>query len=223
MRLVLCLFALTACQSVTPSGDALPPTHPRPRPVVEEPETPKEASGKQASAKDAPATDAPKPSGDDASKADAPKADAMSDAELLAIAMGVDPATVKPATVNPAGPATPATPAAGLPLPVAAPSAPAAPPVAPWTPGTRLEGSWGVRVVSIVADAQPPRAILGLPDGKEVVVEPGAFIDSEKLVVTAIGREAVQVAHVVPVGDRVRIEDRTLTPLYAPAPRTPAP
>jgi glucose/arabinose dehydrogenase len=129
--------------------------------------------------------------------------------------MGVDPATVKSAA--------PATPAAGSPLPVAAPSAPAAPPVAPWTPGTRLEGSWGVRVVSIVADAQPPRAILGLPDGKEVVVEPGAFIDSEKLVVTAIGREAVQVAHVVPVGDRVRIEDRTLTPLYAPAPRTPAP
>jgi hypothetical protein len=212
MRLVLCLLALAACQSVQPSGDALPPTHPRPRPVEEAP------------AKLEPAKDQPKAAGD--AKVDAaPTADAMSDAELLAIAMGVDPATVKPATPSaqptPAA-GTPAAAAAGLPLPVA-PAAPAAPAVAPWTPGTRLEGSWGVRVVSIVADAQPPRAILGLPDGQEVVVEPGAFIESEKLVVTAIGREAVQVAHVVPVGDRVRIEDRTLQPLYAPAPRTPSP
>lgn len=206
MRLVLCLLALTACQSVQPSGDALPPTHPRPRPVEEAPvkaPEPKEEPKAEAAGED---------------KVDgAPKADAMSDAELLAIAMGVDPATVKPAAPPAPAPGSPAA----LPLPVA-PEA-AAPVVAPWTPGTRLDGSWGVRVVSIVADAQPPRAILGLPDGKEVVVEPGAFIDSEKLVVTAIGREAVQVAHVVPMGDRVRIEDRTLQPLYAPAPRAPAP
>lgn len=208
MRLVLCLLTLTACQSVQPSGDALPPTHPRPRPVEEAP----------AKAPEPKLEPKAEPAGAEEPKVEAtPKADAMSDAELLAIAMGVDPATVKPAAPPAPAPGSPAA----LPLPVAPEVA--TPAVAPWTPGTRLEGSWGVRVVSIVADAQPPRAILGLPDGKEVVVEPGAFIDSEKLVVTAIGREAVQVAHVVPVGDRVRIEDRTLQPLYAPAPRTPAP
>ena len=39
-----------------------------------------------------------------------------------------------------------------------------------WTPGTPVLGSWGVRLVSTVTNAQPPRAILGLPSGEEVEV-----------------------------------------------------
>ena len=35
---------------------------------------------------------------------------------------------------------------------------------------------WPVRLVQTLPDTQPPRAILGLPDGRELVVSPGTLI-----------------------------------------------
>jgi hypothetical protein len=125
-----------------------------------------------------------------------PPAEAMSDEELLAAAMGIPLPPKKE----------------DAPLPVAG-----APATAPWTPAAPAP-SWGVRVVSIVADAQPPRAILGLGDGREIVVEPGTFVPEERVIVMAIGAEAVQIAHVEPAGDRSRIDTQVLTPMYRPQP-----
>jgi hypothetical protein len=88
-------------------------------------------------------------------------------------------------------------------------------PEAGWSVEVPLEGSWGVRVVAVLRDAQPPRAILGLADGSERVVEPGTLVPEAGLVVMAIGRDAVQLAEVIPKGDHVRIKSHVVEPLYA--------
>mgnify|MGYP001570922971 CR=1 FL=1 len=58
-----------------------------------------------------------------------------------------------------------------------------------------------VRLVSTVASAQPPRAIIGLPSGEEVVVSPGSVLASEGLVVMAIKEGEVELAKITPNGD----------------------
>ncbi len=74
--------------------------------------------------------------------------------------------------------------------------------------------SWGVRLVSTLPDTQPPRAVLALGSGEEVVVEPGSILPSERVVVMAVGRDAVQVAYIRPDGDHARIDTVTLQALY---------
>jgi len=83
-----------------------------------------------------------------------------------------------------------------------------------WGVDVPMEGSWGVRVVAVLTDAQPPRAILGLSDGSELVVEPGTLVPEAGLVVMAIGRDAVQLAEIIPKGDHVRVESHIVEPLY---------
>jgi hypothetical protein len=73
---------------------------------------------------------------------------------------------------------------------------------------------FGVRLVSTTTQSQPPRAILGLADGREVVVEPGTMLPDEKLIVLAIGQDAIQVAEVTPMGDRAKVESRVLQAMY---------
>jgi hypothetical protein len=209
------MILLSGCQRVEPTADVLPPSKPKPRPPAEAP------ASVEAPLPPPPAPPLPAPPPAAVPSTEAAPAAGMTDAELLAVAMGLDPAAVAkaPPGAAPSGALSPEA----LPLPGAAPAAPVAPPPAPaWTPDTPLAGTWGVRLVSIVADAQPPRAILGLPSGEEVVVEPGSFVVSEKIVVTAIGRQALQLVRVVPAGDHVRVESETLQPLYG-APRPPSP
>lgn len=89
-----------------------------------------------------------------------------------------------------------------------------APEVATWAPGTPIPGSWGVRLLNTLPEAQPPRAVLGFSDGAEVVVQPGTMIPYAGVVVLAIGRDAVQIAEITPMGDRTRIDTQTLQALY---------
>ncbi len=108
----------------------------------------------------------------------------------------------------------------------APPSAVGAPPLLPPAPvGPTLPvgpppllgvppAGWGVRLVSTVSSAQPPRAILGLPDGSEMVVQPGSFLPEARVFVLAIGHDQVQIAHVIPEGDRARVETEMLSSLY---------
>jgi len=105
------------------------------------------------------------------------------------------------------------------PPPVVAAVAPAAVAPEPWSPATPLDGSWGVRLVSTVLDAHPPRAIIGLPDGSETVVQAGTLLPEAGVVVLAIGRDLVQVAEILPQGDHARVETRTLPALYPSEPR----
>ena len=75
-------------------------------------------------------------------------------------------------------------------------------------------GGWPLRLVSTVADAQPPRAILGLPDGREVVVSPGTMVPEVGVVVMSVGRSQVEVARVMPAGDHALVSSQTLSAQY---------
>lgn len=103
-------------------------------------------------------------------------------------------------------------------------AAPAVPPVAAplWDPSVTIpEASFGIRVLAVVLDLQPPRAVIALPDGREQVVTPGAMLPAEGLVVLAIGRDAVQVAKVTPSGFYARVETDTIRALYPSQSQSP--
>ncbi len=91
-----------------------------------------------------------------------------------------------------------------------------------WDPNMPLpETSFGVRLMAVLLDVQPPRAVLGLPDGREIVVQPGALLPDHGVVVLAIGRDAVQIAHVTPQGFYAKVETETLRALYPSSTTTP--
>ena len=71
-----------------------------------------------------------------------------------------------------------------------------------------------VRLVRTLPDTQPPRAILGLPDGTEIVVSPGSMVPAHGLVVVAIGRQSAQLARVTALGDHASVDSVTLTSMY---------
>lgn len=108
-------------------------------------------------------------------------------------------------------------PAPPPPPPVVAPEpAPAAEaPVPVWDPERPLpEATFGVRVLSTLSHLQPPRAVLGLPDGAETVVQAGTILPEQHVIVMAIGRDVVQLARVVPEGYFARIETQNVTALF---------
>jgi len=78
-------------------------------------------------------------------------------------------------------------------------------------PSTMMQ--WPLRVVKTQAELSPPRAILGLPNGEEIVVRPGMQLPKEGLVIMGIGKTAVIVAKVIPQGDHAKIESITLPSL----------
>ena len=75
-------------------------------------------------------------------------------------------------------------------------------------------GEWPVRLVKTIPDAQPPRAVLGLPNGKEIVVTPGTLIPEAGLVVVAVGPSRVHLSQVKPQGDHASITSFTLDAMY---------
>src|SRR5690606_14132332 len=87
-------------------------------------------------------------------------------------------------------------------LTLGAPVAPAAPivqlapstdPAPVWDPERPLpEATFGVRVLSTLSHLQPPRAVLGLPDGGETVVQAGTILPDQQVIVMAIGLDVVQ-------------------------------
>jgi len=115
------------------------------------------------------------------------------------------------------GPRTPAPAPAPTPEPATLPPPP--PPAAPLWDGTTAPqdaGTWGVSLMATLLDVQPPRAVVALPDGTERVVQPGDFVPEHRLVVLAIGRDAIQVAHVEPTGWNSRVQTQTLRSLFRP-------
>jgi hypothetical protein len=192
MRSWWCLgvWLAAGCSAMPASEGFLPPDHPVAPPrdaseiVVDDPE-------------EAPAEAAPSDEDDDDGAAAVEPEDELTDAQLLALAQGIDPATVVEPEPEPEPMATPApvAEASGL--------------------GSALgDLGFGVRVVAVLMHTQPPRAILGLPSGAELVVEPGSFVDEARLVVLAVGTEGVQVAHVLPHGDRTKVSTEVLQPLH---------
>lgn len=208
MRL-LPLFVLVACEPLPPTGDPLAPvpasrpaastSAPAPRPV---------SSEKPANAGSGFDFDADAGSGEDPGSSEP-----LDPATLLALSQGKEP----PPPSNRPVPRPPE------PAPVAVAPVPIAPAVVPpamrvWDPALDVPADWGVRLVSTLVDTQPPRAVLGLSDGTEVVVKPGTFLPEQRLVVMAVGRNAVQVSRVVPEGYQARVETRTLSSLFPSQP-----
>ena len=133
----------------------------------------------------------------------------ISSEELATMGQGEDVASASPeATVEPPSTQTPPPP----------PPVQAAPPVPPPTtsqgwPQT-IGKAWPVRLVTTVPNAIPPRAILGLPNGKEVVVNPGSMVPELGLVVVAISPGSAELAKIAPAGDHATIESVTLRSQY---------
>jgi len=91
---------------------------------------------------------------------------------------------------------------------------PASPAVNEVPAGLPKGPGWGVRLVATLPAAQPPRAVLGLPTGTEVVVSPGSMVPEVGVVVIAVGQGTVDLALVTPEGDHARVEQRTLHAQY---------
>jgi len=91
--------------------------------------------------------------------------------------------------------------------------APPQPAATPGWPGQTAK-AWPVRLVTTIPNASPPRAILGLPDGREVVVNPGSMVPDLGIVVVAISPNSAELAKVAPAGDHATIESMTLTAQY---------
>ena len=72
---------------------------------------------------------------------------------------------------------------------------------------------WPLRVVKTEAQLNPPRAILGFPNGDEVVVQPGMLLSEQGLVIMSIGKKAVVLAKIVANGDHANIESITVPSL----------
>ncbi len=95
--------------------------------------------------------------------------------------------------------------------PAAAPAAAAAAvPAVGLPPTTR----WPVRLVSTLPQAQPPRAILGLPSGEEIVVSPGSMLADQGLVVVSVSAGKVDLAQIEPAGDHATITNIELSAQY---------
>jgi len=80
--------------------------------------------------------------------------------------------------------------------------------------GVAAQAAWGVRLVQTFETRQPPKAALGMPDGEELIVAPGSMLPDVGMVVIAVGKDMVQLAHVVPEGDHAEIETKTLHAQY---------
>lgn len=190
----LALFVL-ACEPMDPSGDPFAPVAAEPQPAAQ-PAPAAEPASPPAEGFDFESDERP---------AEEPPAEPSSPEEL-ARAMGIEPDALPEADTDVPAPA---------PEEAAQPLAEADTATPPEPAPTPMDGSWGIRLVSTVPDAQPPRAILGLPDGTEEVVQPGTLLPAARIVVLAVGRDAVQVAEIIPAGDHARIETQTIRPLYA--------
>ena len=143
---------------------------------------------------------------------------ALSDAELQARLLGVEVPAPAPAPAPIASTPTAAMPVA-VAVPVAAPEVTATP--RGFDMQQDLPGNWGLRLVSTVLDADPPRAIIGFPDGHEEVVQAGTLLPDEGVAVLAIGNNAVQIAEIIPEGDHARVESRVISALFPQQPAQP--
>lgn len=119
--------------------------------------------------------------------------------------------TVADGAPAPGSPTAPEIPAPAVPdAPVAPGAVPVGASLATPTAVFAPSEGWPVRLVATVPGAQPPRAILGLPGGEELVVTPGTMVPGANLIVVAIGRQTVDVAEITAVGDHATVKARTL-------------
>jgi len=197
---LMVLLALAACEVVPPSGDMLQPV-PVAGPSAGATAVDREPAG-------------PDEFDFDAYKQEQAQVDGVSDldaadellaelgAEGSAGERGVDKERER------AEPAQAEPPAAPEPV------APAAPAAAPGPQIQAVDVALGVRLVATLPGTVPPRAVLGLPDGQERVVQAGDMVPEARVVVLAVGRDLVQIAQIHPKGDHAGIQPVFLQSLF---------
>lgn len=137
----------------------------------------------------------------------------ISSEEMAAKASGGASGSEEAAASGPLAPSDAAIAGGGAPL--AAPAAATTPAVAaPALTAVAATAGFPVRLVSTIPQAQPPRAVLGLADGSEVVVSPGSVLGPEGLVVMAVLDGKVQLARVRAAGDHATIDPVEITAQY---------
>jgi hypothetical protein len=129
----------------------------------------------------------------------------LTDAELQALLLDLPPPDPNAPAPEPTLAATPEP----APLPVAAAAATAFEGAAPTD-----AAAWGVRLLATLPATQPPRAVLGLADGAEVVVEAGHLLPEQRLVVMAVGADMVEIARIGQRGAYATVQTETLAPIY---------
>lgn len=207
-----CAVALMACDPIAPSDDIFSP-----RKVVAAAAVPVAAVQVDDSTEAAPVDDGSFDFDSEDRKDDEADGEEVDPLQLQARLFGADPSAMPapaPAPVPAPAPAEAAV--------AGAPMMGMAPPV--WNAGQPLEGSWGIRLVAVVTGVQPPRAVIALSDGTEVVVQPGDMLPEARIVVMAVGANAVQLAHVSPEGFYASVRTETIASLYdatASAPGAP--
>jgi len=70
--------------------------------------------------------------------------------------------------------------------------------------------AFGIRLVGTMIDAQPPNAVLRLPNGDKALVEAGEMLDDAGLLVLAIGDKVVKLVKVTKHGWYARVETAVL-------------
>jgi hypothetical protein len=191
MYMWMLVSMLGGCEQIAPSGNPL-------EPVV------------AASAATEPDSEEPDPAAETTEES-SEEVFSISSEDLLALARGEDPSTPEPETV--AAPKESPPPVAAAPPSQPTIEQPSAPtPSSGW--GETVGKAWPVRLVTTVPNASPPRAILGLPDGREVVVNPGSMVPDMGLVVVAIAPNSAELARIAPAGDHATIETLTLQAQY---------
>ena len=73
---------------------------------------------------------------------------------------------------------------------------------------------WPLRLIKTLPDTQPPRAILGLPSGEEIVISPGKMLPEHGLVVMSVGPNSAELAYITPAGDYAAVRSVSLTTQY---------
>ena len=86
--------------------------------------------------------------------------------------------------------------------------------LAPAAVGVPSDSRFPVRLVSTLPQAQPPRAIIGLPSGEEVVVAPGSILAADGLIVLSVSADRVQLARIEAAGDHAKIDNVEITAQY---------
>lgn len=67
-----------------------------------------------------------------------------------------------------------------------------------------------IQLVTSIPEAVPPRAILALPDGKEIVVKPGQMVPDVGLLVLSIDKDQVEISRVEAAGSRATVHNEVL-------------
>jgi len=194
MRIAMLACVVTACEPMAPSGNPIAPVAVD---VATDVSTGEMTLDEETTAETA-----------DEAEADAPftiSSEELHQAAEGGVSVADEPAAAATLEPEPAATSEPTAPT---------PAASNAPTMKSGWPDGMAGTQWPVRLVTTVPNASPPRAILGLPDGREIVVNPGSMVPEMGLVVVAIAPGAAELARIAPAGDHATIESMTLQAQY---------